>query len=102
MSRIGRMPVPIGSGVEVRVDGDLVKVKGPKGTLEQGLAPFTRVEIVEGQALVHREAEHKRAKAAHGLMRSLIANMVTGVTAGFSKTLDIIGVGYRAEISGAT
>ena len=100
MSRIGRMPVPIRSGVELRVDGDLVKVKGPKGALEQGLAPFVRVEIADGQALVHREAEHKRAKAAHGLMRSLIANMVTGVTDGFSKTLDIIGVGYRAEVSG--
>ncbi len=100
MSRIGRMPVPIRSGVEMRVDGDLVKVKGPKGALEQGLVPFVRVEIADGQALVHREAEHKRAKAAHGLMRSLIANMVTGVTDGFSKTLDIIGVGYRAEVSG--
>ena len=100
MSRIGRSPVPLRSGVEVRVDGDLVKVKGPKGTLEQALVPFTRVEIAEGQALVHREGEHKQAKSAHGLMRSLIANMVTGVTDGFSKTLDIIGVGYRAEVSG--
>ncbi|MCH6562837.1 MAG: 50S ribosomal protein L6 [Myxococcales bacterium] len=102
MSRIGRMPVPIRAGVEMRVDGDLVKVKGPKGALEQGLAPFVRVEITDGQALVLREADHKRAKAAHGLMRSLIANMVTGVTDGFSKTLDIIGVGYRAEVSGGT
>jgi len=96
------MPVPLRSGVDVRVDGDLVRVKGPRGTLEQALAPFTRVEVAAGEALVHREGDHKRAKAAHGLMRSLLANMVTGVTDGFSKTLDIIGVGYRADVSGGS
>ena len=94
------MPVPLQSGVELRVDGDRVKVKGPKGMLEQALAPFTRVEIVDNEALIRREGDHKRAKAAHGLMRSLIANMVTGVTEGFSKRLEIVGVGYRAEVAG--
>jgi len=94
------MPVQIRSGVELRVDSDTVRVKGPKGQLEQALVPFTRVEVSGEEALVRREGDHKRAKAAHGLMRSLIANMVTGVTDGFAKTLDIVGVGYRAEVSG--
>ena len=94
------MPVPLRSGVDLRVDGDTVRVKGPKGQLEQALVPFTRVEVTGEEALVRREGDHKRAKAAHGLMRSLIANMVTGVTDGFAKTLDIVGVGYRAEVSG--
>jgi large subunit ribosomal protein L6 len=100
MSRVGRQPVPIRSGVDIRVDGDTVRVTGPKGALEQALAPLTRVEVGDGQAIVHRDGDQKRAKAAHGLMRSLIANMVTGVTEGFSKTLEIVGVGYRAEVSG--
>jgi large subunit ribosomal protein L6 len=85
--------------VELKVEGGRVKVKGPKGTLEEALAPLTKVEVVDGQAVVSRGDDSKRAKAAHGLMRSLIANMVRGVTEGFSKTLDLVGVGYRAEVS---
>lgn len=100
MSRVGRKPIPLSDKVAVEVVGGLVKVKGPKGSLEQALVPFTRVEVGDGEARVYPEASHKQARAAHGLMRSLVANMVTGVTDGFSRSLEIVGVGYRAEVSG--
>jgi large subunit ribosomal protein L6 len=100
MSRIGKLPVPISPGVEVKVDGGLVRVKGPKGTLEQAIPRYTRVEVHENEAVVERASDAKRARAAHGLMRSLLANMVIGVTDGFEKGLEIIGVGYRAEVKG--
>ncbi len=100
MSRIGRMPVALLSGVELTVDGGRVRVKGPKGSLEEALAPYTQVAVADGKVVVTRSGDSKPAKAAHGLMRSLISNMVVGVTDGFSRTLDLIGVGYRAEASG--
>ena len=100
MSRIGKQPVPIAKGVEVAVADGRVRVKGPKGQLEEAVAPHCAVEIAAGEVRVARDSDEKRAKAMHGLMRALIANMVTGVTQGFSKSLDIIGVGYRAEVSG--
>jgi large subunit ribosomal protein L6 len=100
MSRIGKLPVPIASGVEIKVVEGVVRVKGPKGTLEQAIPRHTRVEIRENEAVVERESDAKRARAAHGLMRSLLANMVTGVTSGFEKGLEIVGVGYRAEVKG--
>lgn len=100
MSRIGRLPVSIRPGVEIRVDGGVVRVKGPKGTLEQAVAPWTRVEVEGEHAVVHREGDAHAAKAAHGLMRALLSNMVRGVTDGFSKALEIVGVGYRAEVAG--
>lgn len=100
MSRIGKLPIPLAPGVDVSVDGGLVKVNGPKGTLEQRLAAGTRVEVAEGRALVHRNGDDKPTRAAHGLMRSLLANMVTGVSEGFERGLEIVGVGYRAEVSG--
>ena len=94
------MPIPLASGVEVRADGGIVRVKGPRGTLEQAIVPMTRVRVEGGQAVVERENDEKRARAAHGLMRSLLANMVTGVTEGFERALEIVGVGYRAEVRG--
>ena len=94
------MPIPLASGVEVRADGGIVRVKGPRGTLEQAIVPMTRVRVEGGQAVVERENDEKRARAAHGLMRSLLANMVTGVTDGFERALEIVGVGYRAEVRG--
>jgi large subunit ribosomal protein L6 len=100
MSRIGRRPVPIASGVEVKVDAGMIRVKGPKGQLEHFVVPGTSVEVKGGEALVSRADDEKKTKSAHGLMRALLANMVTGVTAGFEKQLDIQGVGYRAEASG--
>lgn len=99
MSRIGVQPVRIVHGVEVTILDGVLRVKGPKGVLEQKIALYTRIEIGDGEARVLRDGDHKRAKAAHGLMRSLLANMVTGVTDGFSKTLDIVGVGYRAAVA---
>jgi large subunit ribosomal protein L6 len=94
------MPIPLASGVEVKVDGGVVRVKGPKGNLEQAIVPLTRIKVEGDQALVERETDQKRARAAHGLMRSLLANMVKGVTEGFEKGLEIIGVGYRSEVKG--
>ncbi|MFI5317758.1 MAG: 50S ribosomal protein L6 [Myxococcota bacterium] len=100
MSRIGKQPVPIASGVEVKVADGRVRVKGPKGALDEAVAPHCKVEVAGTEVRVARDSDEKRAKAMHGLMRALIANMVTGVTTGFSRSLDIIGVGYRAEVSG--
>ena len=99
MSRIGRQPVPLAKGVEVKIADGRVRVKGPKGQLDEAVAPHTRVEVADGEVVVHREGEEKRAKAMHGLMRALVANMVKGVTEGFSRQLDIVGVGYRAEVA---
>ncbi len=100
MSRIGKMPVPLPSGVEVTVAGGSVRVKGPKGQLEEALAPLTSVEVSNGEALVKRENDSKRARAMHGLMRSLLSNMAVGVSTGFERALDIVGVGYRAQVAG--
>lgn len=100
MSRIGRLPVPIAKGVEVKQANGTVNVKGPKGEISMDLHPDMSVVIDDGEIRVERPSDHKDHRALHGLTRSLIANMVTGVTDGFSKTLEIIGVGYRADAKG--
>ena len=100
MSRIGRMPVSIAKGVEVKQSNGTVLVKGPKGTLEFTVHPEMTVVIDDSEVRVERPSDHKEHRALHGLTRSLINNMVVGVTDGFSKTLEIIGVGYRAEVKG--
>ena len=100
MSRIGVLPVKLASKVAIKVEGDQVHVSGPKGSLQGPLVRFTRIEIEDGQARVLREGEEREMRAAHGLMRSLLQNMVTGVTEGFKKDLEIVGVGYRAELKG--
>ncbi len=92
------MPIP--SGVEVAVDGQLVRVKGPKGELQRQVHPEMSVQIEDGHIQVTRPSEVKRHKALHGLTRTLVANMVEGVTKGFSKELEIKGVGYRASKQG--
>ena len=98
MSRIGRLPIPIPSGVEVTIDGCRVKAKGPKGELERDFSPRMRI-VKDGQELrVERPTDSKQDKSLHGLTRSLLNNMVQGVNQGFQKTLDIVGVGYRAEV----
>ncbi|MEE8060615.1 MAG: 50S ribosomal protein L6 [Gemmatimonadales bacterium] len=97
MSRIGKMPVPIPSGVSVDLEGSHITVKGPRGELSRNLPPEMLVSMADDQVTVTRPSEAKRHKALHGLTRTLVANMVDGVTAGFSKTLEIQGVGYRAE-----
>ena len=100
MSRIGRKPITIPSGVTVAVEGSTVKVKGPKGELSRTFEPSMKVRVEENEILVERPSDEKRERALHGLTRALLANMVTGVTEGFKKTLEIVGVGYRAEKKG--
>ncbi len=100
MSRIGRSPIPVPSGVEVSISGDHVAVKGPRGTLERDLPDPISVRQDEGQLLVERPDDERRSRALHGLARSLVDNMVVGVTAGFRKELEIVGVGYRATAAG--
>lgn len=101
MSRIGKLPVALPAGVEVKVsDSNLVTVKGPKGELQEQISNRIKIEISEGVLSVTRDADDKEARSAHGLSRTLINNMVEGVTNGYEKTLQIIGVGYRAEKKG--
>jgi large subunit ribosomal protein L6 len=101
MSRIGRQPIPLPKGVTVTIaEGNQATVKGPLGELQQALCPEMNIEQAEGQLLVTRPSDRREHRALHGLTRSLLANMVTGVTEGFSKRLEIQGVGYRAEKQG--
>ena len=100
MSRIGRMPVTIPSGVDVSIDGRDVVVKGPKGTLQHTVAAPIEVSKTDGVLTVTRPNDEGEVRALHGLSRSLIANMVTGVTQGYTKTLEIVGVGYRVQAKG--
>ena len=100
MSRVGKMPIAVPQGVEVRIDGTRVSVKGPKGELSRDLSPEMRIEQKDGQVIVSRPSDQPRHRAMHGLTRSLVANMVAGVTEGFSKTLELQGVGYRAQMQG--
>ncbi len=96
MSRIGRQPIPVPAGVDVAIDGRAITVKGPKGTLTRELHPDMRVLRQDSTIVVERPTEAKHHKQLHGLTRTLVANMVTGVTAGYRKPLEITGVGYRA------
>jgi large subunit ribosomal protein L6 len=100
MSRIGKQPVAVPKGVDVAIDGQTVKVKGPRGDLTLTVHPEISVGLDDGEVKVTRPSEQARHKALHGLTRSLVANMVEGVTDGFSRTLEIVGVGYRAEKKG--
>ncbi len=100
MSRIGNKPIPLPKGVEVKQDGNAVTVKGPKGSLITPIVPGIGVKI-EGNVVSFTRGDNEgKSRATHGLMRALIANNVTGVTQGFKKELDIVGVGYRAEVKG--
>ena len=100
MSRIGKQPIPVPDGVEVAIDDGVVKVKGPKGELQQVVARDMEVKTEEGQIVVTRPTDRGEHRALHGLTRSLIWNMVEGVTEGFEKRLEIQGVGYRAQLRG--
>ena len=101
MSRIGRLPVAIPAGVEVKVaDGNVVTVKGPKGTLERALPVEMEIKVEDGHVVVTRPNDLKRMKSLHGLTRSLIHNMVVGVSEGYTKTLEVNGVGYKAAKQG--
>ena len=101
MSRIGKLPVAIPAGVEVKLeDGNVITVKGPKGTLTRKLVDDLTIEVTDAEITVTRPSDLKRYKQLHGLTRTLIANMVEGVTNGYKKELEINGVGYRAAKSG--
>jgi large subunit ribosomal protein L6 len=100
MSRIGQAPIPVPTGVDVTIDGQDITVTGPKGTLSRTIAPTITVSQDDGALSVTRPDDERQNRALHGLTRSLINNMVVGVTDGFRKQLDIVGVGYRAEAQG--
>lgn len=100
MSRIGRKPIALPQGVEVKIEGKHVSVKGSKGTLAMDIMPQIDVKLEDGNVIVSRESEIKAVRAAHGMTRANLSNMITGVTSGFEKSLEIIGVGYRAQMQG--
>lgn len=102
MSRVGIMPVTIPDGAKVEIKESEITVEGPKGVLKQSFSPEVTIEVENNQAVIARTNESKRAKSMHGLYRNLLNNMVIGVTTGFSKTLLINGVGYRAEVQDNT
>jgi large subunit ribosomal protein L6 len=102
MSRIGRLPIPVPSGVDVTIDGRTISVKGPKGALSHTVTePITVERGEDGVLNVQRPDDERQSRALHGLSRTLIANMITGVTQGYSKTLEIVGVGYRVQARGS-
>ena len=102
MSRIGKMPIPIPKDVKVDLKGDLLTINGPKGRLERNIHPKINVNLDNDQITVSVNDEGKESRSFHGLFRALIANMVIGVSKGFERALEIVGVGYRAELSGRT
>ncbi|MBW2095202.1 MAG: 50S ribosomal protein L6 [Deltaproteobacteria bacterium] len=102
MSRIGKKPISIPNGVEISLDDGLLTVKGPKGRLTRQMHPKVSVAVGKDEIAVSVSDESRESKAIHGLSRMLVANMVTGVSTGFEKTLEIVGVGYRAELQGKT
>jgi len=100
VSRVGKKPIVIPDGVKVTQEGNFLKIKGPKGELERQIHPNIGIEIVENQVNVTRPNDTKQNKSLHGLSRALVQNMVIGVTDTYKKTLDIVGVGYKAELKG--
>jgi large subunit ribosomal protein L6 len=101
VSRIGRQPVAVPSGVQITIDGTLVTVQGPRGTLSQAVPADMQISIDDGTLTVTRPTDGREHRSLHGLTRSLIANMVEGVTNGYEKRLEIVGVGYRAAMKGS-
>lgn len=101
MSRIGKMPISVPGTVKVSIEGGVVKAEGPKGKLEFGLTDIVSAKLEDGKILVDRNGDNAKAKAFHGMTRAIINNMVTGVSEGFKKNLEINGVGFKAEMDGA-
>ncbi|MBZ4658676.1 MAG: ribosomal protein [Desulfacinum sp.] len=99
MSRVGKNPVPIPKGVDVKLDGATITVKGPKGTLSRQLPKEIDVAVEEGRIVVRRKDDARQSRALHGLVRALVSNMVVGVSQGFTRVLEIHGVGYRADVN---
>ena len=102
MSRVGRKPVPVPAGVKIEISGPLVRVSGPKGEMQQTIHPDLHVVQDDNELIVTRPSDRREHRAHHGLARSLINNMVVGVSDGFTKSLEIQGTGYRAELDGQT
>jgi len=102
MSRIGRMPIAVPAGVDVKIDGQKVEVKGPKGTLSRAIAEPITIRQEADQLLVERPDDERRSKSLHGLTRTLVANMVAGVKDGYERKLEIVGVGYRVVLKSPT
>ncbi len=100
MSRVGRLPVTIPAGVEVKINGNTVEVKGPKGRLHKEMHPEMKILLEDNKVVVTRPSEEKKHRALHGLTRALLQNMVQGVTRGFTRNLELVGVGYRAAKQG--
>ncbi len=102
MSRIGRLPIPVPAGVDVTIDGADVTVKGPKGELQHTIiSPIVAERAEDGSILVKRPDDERESRSRHGLSRTLIANMITGVTEGYTKSLEIVGTGYRVQLKGS-
>jgi large subunit ribosomal protein L6 len=101
MSRIGRLPIPIPAGVDITIDGSDIKVKGPKGELALTVASPIAIAIEDGQVLVTRPDDERESRSLHGLTRTLIANNIVGVTTGYTKSLEIVGTGYRVVAKGS-
>ena len=101
MSRIGKMPIPVPSGVEVKIDGQVVDVKGPKGTLSHTVPSPITIVLEDGNIIVTRPDDERNSRSLHGLTRTLIANNIEGVTKGFTKGLEIVGTGYRVTVKGS-
>jgi large subunit ribosomal protein L6 len=102
MSRIGKLPIPVPNGVQIKVADGVVQIKGPKGQLEVGLLPGITASVADGTVNVVRADEEAQTRSFHGLVRSLLANAATGVSEGWSKELSIVGIGYRAESKGTS
>lgn len=102
MSRIGKKPIPIPSGVEVKVAGSTVSVKGPLGKLDWSLVHGVKVAVTNGQLIVDRGSDDRKVRALHGLTRAELSNMIQGVTRGYERSLEITGVGYKTQIQGRT
>jgi large subunit ribosomal protein L6 len=100
MSRIGRAPVVVPAGVKVQVEGNVVSAEGPRGKLAQPVPLGLRAAVAEGKVVIAREGDDRRMRALHGLTRALVANMVNGVKNGFERKLEIVGIGYRAQVQG--
>ena len=100
MSRIGKQPIPIPQGVKIQVDGATVRAEGPKGKLSQPVPSGLTPRVADGTIVIERASDERHVRALHGLARALVANMVTGVKDGFERKLDIVGIGYRAQMQG--
>jgi large subunit ribosomal protein L6 len=100
MSRVGRMPVAVPGGVQINIDGSLVKVKGPKGELQRIFSPLIGIALENGQVTITRNSDAPAERALHGTTRAVLANMIHGVSSGFTTILEVEGVGYRAELNG--